>query len=470
MKDASQTSLPSFNVPSQALFGSYCHDSQTPVNLTNENETLEDLIRYSGLSSQTNSDSIDLNSVKNKAELIGIPWDRLNDAQKCLFVFLCLRKQIPILYEMKNGNDDAVFEAVRLALNPKTPEYSKLEAFIRKGGDQKGTNCNELYQNFRRKHAGLVGAENNGYSIFNARTERGHDVLRPLFRFQTQNSVVCFLICAANAISYTMELRNASKPQEAFQQYSINIGRYMRNKLSNDHIYGCVFSERGGGYPQDILEDLLTHVTFANTNKQRTEEVDTDLFMRPDSPLANFPLGVFKFFKMKLEKYGPIMLSNFCTFPAFANNQETLFWGDWNDFDKFDGPQIYHAILITGVYKISDEVHGGVLFEAQDSLPGRPFLYLGYDLLKSMGFPIMHLIKDGVAFSGTPPAYAYDVEDTPQESYVSGNQSPVSGREEQQLTLSKGIVSVRKKLDFTFDTSLDWVGLDGFDRNDSIFT
>ena len=83
MKDASQTSLPSFNVPSQALFGSYCHDSQTPVNLTNENETLEDLIRYSGLSSQTNSDSIDLNSVKNKAELIGIPWDRLNDAQKC---------------------------------------------------------------------------------------------------------------------------------------------------------------------------------------------------------------------------------------------------------------------------------------------------------------------------------------------------------------------------------------------------
>jgi len=117
-----------------------------------------------------------------------------------------------------------------------------------------------------------------------------------------------------------------------------------------------------------------------------------------------------------------------------------------------------------------DETYGGgVLFEVQDSLQGRPFLYLGFDLLKSMGDLEMRQIQNGVAFSGTPPAYEFNDDDNRQASYLSGNQSPpVSGQQEQLITLSEN--NVRKQLVIAFDTSLDWVSPGSPDRSYAILT
>ena len=141
----------------------------------------------------------------------------------------------------------------------------------------------------------------------------GNNILQPIFRFQTQNSVVCFLICAANAISYTMELRYQTSPQEAFQQYSINIDRYMRNKLSNDGIYECVFAKCGGGYPVNILEDLLTHGNLHNAGKQLTVKVDAFCFERE----AINPITVFQYFTAAHKRS---YISGLCTQPTDAKS------------------------------------------------------------------------------------------------------------------------------------------------------
>jgi len=131
---------------------------------------------------------------------------------------------------------------------------------------------------------------------------------------------------------------------------------------------------------------------------------------------------------------------------------------------------MFHAILITGVHLLSDERYGGVLFEVQDSLPGRPFLYLGFDLLKSMGEPEMYQINEGVAFAGAQLEYAFNDDTDRQASYISGNQSPMFGQEEQKLTISTDYVHVRKQLNFTFDTRPDWVTTESPDRDYAILT
>mmetsp|Transcript_1654 Transcript_1654/g.1850 ORF Transcript_1654/g.1850 Transcript_1654/m.1850 type:complete len:253 (-) Transcript_1654:194-952(-) len=193
-----------------------------------------------------------------------------------IWIFM-LKNQFLILLNENNKDTSVVKKKVSMALDPATPQRSKLEAFIRRGGDQPDkTSCDRLYQDFIKSDEELDVKET--YSIFNAMTEGNH-VLQPIFRYQTENSVVCFLICAANAISYTMELRSQSNAQESFQQYSINIGRYMRNNLSDKDIYRCVFAERGGGYPLNILEELLTATRNGIVNPTNTVDasfVDDD--------------------------------------------------------------------------------------------------------------------------------------------------------------------------------------------------
>lgn len=475
MPDASQSpsqtppplSSPHHNVVPIAVSQSHSQDSQPPATPINEYETLYTLFRTCDRSPPTDSEGFNLDIVKKQAEDYGQTWEDLDPTQKCLFAFLSMRNQVKILFKMNNNNIDAVKENVILALDPDSHERSKLEAFIRRGGDQKGSNCHQLYQNFTDNNAALTAAIKIGYSLFNEMTE-GNRILRPIFRFQTANSVVCFLICAANAISYTMELRfQSSTQQKAFHQYGFNIGRYMRNKLSDDGIYNCVFAKRGGGYPVKILEDLLTHNTCDNAGKEITVEVDPSFF---DIKYSISPMAVFEYIKMRLQKYGPIMFTNFRTFPAFADDQETLFCGDWSNIQNRYVPDMFHAILITGVHLLSDERYGGVLFEVQDSLPGRPFLYLGFDLLKSMGEPEMCQINEGVAFAGAQLEYAFNDDTDRQASYISGNQSPMFGQEEQKLTISTDYVHVRKQLNFTFDTRPDWVTTESPDRDYAILT
>jgi len=411
----------------------------------------------------TNNSECGLEYVKEEAEYWGQTWENLDGTQKCLFGFLCLKNQFLILLNENNKDTNVVKKKVSMALDPATPQRSKLEAFIRRGGDQPDkTSCDRLYQDFIKSDEELDVKET--YSIFNAMTEGNH-VLQPIFRYQTENSVVCFLICAANAISYTMELRSQSNAQESFQQYSINIGRYMRNNLSDKDIYRCVFAERGGGYPLNILEELLTATRNGIVNPTNT--VDTSFVDDDDDDLSS---EVFIYFKRRLKRYGPIMLTNFRTFPDFANAEKTLFSGDWNVLLGKDYTETLHAILITGVRAVPNESHGGVLFEVQDSLQKRPFLYLGLDLLKSMGKLSMHQIEKGVAFSGAQLAFANNEEDTREVSYMSGNQSPVSGQEEQKLSLSKDDGNVRKQISYFFDDRFDWITAESPNRINGIWT
>jgi hypothetical protein len=73
-----------------------------------------------------------------------------------------------------------------------------------------------------------------------------------------------------------------------------------------------------------------------------------------------------------------------------------------------DDTALMHALLVVGVHLTDDGSSGGVEFWAQDSMLGRPFIVLGWDLLKSMGVKSMRHIMEGSTFLGTTDEESVD--------------------------------------------------------------
>jgi len=331
-------------------------------------------------------------------------WAELTDYERVLFAFLIWKEQYTILQE-KGHNEVVAAKMMVDALNPASDAYKAAEPFIQKGGDKDTDDDGNYYTQFLKKHPEWRDDE-NALSIFTMTTDFGGQML-PFIRFQTNSSMVCFLISAANAILYYMILTTGTKRDEAVVQYGLNIGRFMRNNFTNEQVYEMVF-HRNGGYPQQILESLLVHSTNKlHPHKPKTSEYHLEtMYLQGD---VRATAAVFFAVSAHLVTYGPLLVCDFRTFPKYTDTSITTFHGEWHDWKDPDAEKdVYHALLITGVRRTKDGSMGGAVFQMQDSLPGRPFVNIGLDLIRSMGVDDVVQINKGVVFQGTSAENCFD--------------------------------------------------------------
>ncbi|CAB9515895.1 expressed unknown protein [Seminavis robusta] len=114
------------------------------------------------------------------------------------------------------------------------------------------------------------------------------------------------------------------------------------------------------------------------------------------------PDTICDYIKNSINETGPLLVEGFRPFDDYLNTSTLFFDGDYHK-KKVSANLLdaRHAFLIVGVTQSKDDEFGGVAFMVQDSLEGRPFVTIGWDLLSSMDGTKFRHIELGVVFART---------------------------------------------------------------------
>ena len=332
-------------------------------------------------------------------------WEDLDEIHQVGLAFLIYKKQHELVLEQLNGDQaKAACQIMEKVLGLTNGSHSTLKSFIHQGGDNSHDGDGEHsngWESYLDKHPEWRDNE-TAFTIFTHPGSNGHLVESPFVRDQDIASLVCYIISAAQVLLYYMILKTGSSLSDGIKSWGINVGRFMRNNLSNKQIFRTIFFQ-DGGYPDFILETLLEHVQTPHPDdhakKTRKASIDYD-----SSKL------VYEVVLHELKKRGPLLVKGLKSFPGYIDTSITEHSGDLKELGGHTtGHPVLHACVVTGVVLTgSDDVMGGVKFLMQDSLPGRPFVGIGLDLLRSMGIDDFEAIENDVYFPGTTDMHKLD--------------------------------------------------------------
>ena len=379
---------------------------------------LASLFDNAGYSPPAKSDACPLGDIETKANEIlahlpdgPIQWEQLNGTQQVGVAFLIFKNQHDFL-QVENSQPEVAKQIMNKVAGLHSPDsYSALSAFLRPGGDDaksdpEGPNPRRDYWGeFLETHPEWVkDTDDFTFTIFTHNGMSENRVEKPFVRFQdTSSTMVCYIVSAAQVLLYYMMLKTGSDLAEGIETWGINVGRFMRNNLSDEQIFRTIFLA-DGGYPQNILNTLLTHATIPHPESHAAKT-------RKERITSEESIGVFYGIEGALKEVGPLIVCGLRPFPAYMDPTITEYSGDWETLkDPNPNPSTgFHACVVVGVKRTRNEEMGGVKFLVQDSLPGRPFVSIGLDLLRSMGIKSFESIEKGVDFLGTTPLHQLDV-------------------------------------------------------------
>ncbi|CAB9526686.1 expressed unknown protein [Seminavis robusta] len=336
-----------------------------------------------------------------------------------MVAFLVLKGHVELL-EQKHSNFSEqeqklmVAQSIAAVLQPKSIGWFLLLPFVEKGGDTTTNEPKQYLHDFQSAHPGWENWD-DAPTLF-----KQPDLFKrvELFvGFQSLMSNVCYIASAASMILYYMQLTTVTKGDEAIQRYGLNIGRFMRNNLTEERIFEMVFKGQGGYPGADILDRLLVLChTAPNMGKIDTLTITGMKGAPPD--------WIFWSVHCKLSNRGALLVDDFPLFDEYLDAANTVFSGNWNDKKQSDDlKNRFRAFLIVGVKRTDDGGMGGVKFFLQDTFPERPFIEVGWDLLKSAGIDRLQAIAPRVTFEGTSMDHALD--EVPSATW-SGGISPGS--------------------------------------------
>ncbi|CAB9516462.1 expressed unknown protein [Seminavis robusta] len=332
-------------------------------------------------------------------------WAELNQVQQAKLGFLLMMEQDTCAMDhLPNVTPVNIATTFMEALDPSTDIGRRLEAFVRKGGDRaEFADTSSAIKKKFHEATGNVWRENVDWSVYSIFYDPDHPNVEAFLRYQTIFSTVCWILVGAGAIFYYMAKVTGSSFAECVNQYAINLGRFMRNKFKPKEIFAKVFLA-DGGYPIDFLEHMLDSWKAPSPEEPKTNLVVLNV--------KDTPQTIFAKVQSQLETTGPLVIANYKPFSAYRDQQlveNISFSGDWHELKGAgDDTTLMHAVLVVGVRLTVDGSSGGVEFWAQDSMLGRPFIVLGWDLLKSMGVKNMRHIMEGSTFLGTTDGESVD--------------------------------------------------------------
>ena len=291
-----------------------------------------------------------------------------------------------------------------------SPHYWKLDAYVQKGGD---VSCGE---NGEFDVSGTFPAfdhpdDPNVVSLFH--NSSMDCTIEPVLRLQEASSTICYIVSVVNMIYYSQCIQEGVAESK---QNFINVNRFMRNNFTNDEIFRNIFSHHGG-WPHDIIPRILGQ---ANPGMK---EANTIILENDFEPIEDSSVElVLQVIQMNLEQFGALLIPNFPIFKEFMEEGVLEYSGDWNAKEKFEQPQ-FHALLLVKARLTGDpNVMGGLALLLQNSWAVKPFVVVGYDLLKSMGITRFAVVNKGLKYEW-PADFKDDGE--PTKSFMSGS-SPSS--------------------------------------------
>jgi hypothetical protein len=109
---------------------------------------------------------------------------------------------------------------------------------------------------------------------------------------------------------------------------------------------------------------------------------------------------------MHMKEYGALIIEVFKIFPEMMNGKDIKFGGDFKRKGECGTDQnINHTMLVVGVSLTgldTDDSMQGMEFPVQNSWEHKPFLMIGYDLLRSMGVQELLAIESGLMYQADP--------------------------------------------------------------------
>ena len=347
-----------------------------------------------------------LATVKAKAEkhleCIGKTWNDLDVAAQIKLTFIIVNhlddhvrdyhtQQVPKLVAQ------SIVDAVS---NNKSSVFDRLEAFVRKGGDEAVDNAGAMKAlEYFLKDKGW-GDPDKATTIFTHPDEFRQ--VSPLIRFQTETSTVCYMVASANLVYYS---KCKQETQAVHSGHILNVNRFMRNEFQAHQMFKNIFLGHGGSCEEFLRFGLQP----SNAGK--------DLFVKMPLRHEMRPSTAFDITKFAIQDYGALLIEDFKIIKAFS--EKGLLEYDCNNYDLTEMQQSTnrHALLVIGVRQtVSEDVKGGVEFLLQNSSADKPFLTVGYDLLRAMGVSRFLALHAGLNIGAT----AYPV-DEPTRAIISGN-------------------------------------------------
>ena len=393
------------DIPGLVQSNSLSTNLSTPSNASSL-ITLDSIFRAAELSPPTKSYMEALNPIISRANKIldmvdKEGWARLSKKEQVQLAFLIWKKQDTLLLA-KNGNNEKLMAERMLEVFDRFSDAGKaLEPFLRAGGDEEKDNDADYFSQFLREFPEWRNSD-TAVSIFH-QTNAFNQQLLPFVLFQTFTSMVCFLVSAANAILYYMIMTTGTARAEAIALYGLNIGRFMRNNLTDEQLFEIVFC-KNGGFPDDVLESLLVHsIHIGSRKKSKTNAFNLQQYFSEGGVAL-----VYANVKTHLKAFGPLLVCDFRMFPKYTDKSIKTFGGSWDSWKDSTVTQGNHAFLITGVDYTNIDGMGGIWFQVQDSLPGRPFVNIGLELLITMCVSDIVNIKENVVFQGTTNDNCFD--------------------------------------------------------------
>jgi hypothetical protein len=403
---------------SESLSGSTVGDTSstynagfsTPTSSRSNSRSLCQFFTDSNYSPPSGVDNITESHVLEQVNRLFDPikksWDDLNEVQRIKISFLLLRKQAYLISEYYCSNLSTPEANIKVAdmlwgaLHEDKVCGRALMAFVRKGGDVTISTSDEgdykYFETFLSRFP-MWGDSEQSFTIFNG-LDKNFGAVESFMRFQADTSTLCYLVAVTNAIFYSMSLQTGTSRIEAIQQYALNISQYQRNRFTHDQIFRTVFL-REGGDPKNTIHDLL--------QPDNPTTLPQDL-TRPVSIHEKYYLNkeiLYHVLVMHMKEHGPLIIEAFKIFPEMMNGKEVKFGGDFKTKGKCGTDQnINHTMLVVGVSLTCSEIDnmGGMEFLVQNSWEHKPFLIIGYDLLRSMGVNDLLAIESGLRYQANP--------------------------------------------------------------------
>ncbi|CAB9509486.1 expressed unknown protein [Seminavis robusta] len=146
--------------------------------------------------------------------------------------------------------------------------------------------------------------------------------------------------------------------------FTLNIGRYMRHSLTAKEKYETIFEGKGFVF-EDVLNGLLS---LSNTSAPRQGWID----------IAQDETPEYFYKEVKKHLQHGALCAHVRLYEGYEQSTMCV-----KDRPRMNFTDDYHFVAIIGVRQTGDNLHGGVLFLAQDSL-GRPFKTISLELLRAM--------------------------------------------------------------------------------------
>jgi hypothetical protein len=367
--------------------------------------TLEQLLILNGLSPPADASNVDMSKVEKDVDRLLRPirqrWSGLDFHQQAKMSFLILCGQARLL-EQKHKQPFLVAQELWNAVsNQDCFSFKRVDALVKKGGDYALAASAVAHQQEEKNHFdSFLERQEHWKDHEDSPTIFNHPdrPLIPFHRFQEKTSTVCSWVAAANELFYSRCYQTGEDHHQAVRNYALNVNRFMRNRCTEEDLFGIIFDEKFGCCPIKIMRRLLAPF---NTNVPSAEELTQTISIEPYSDELDTEHSglIYKIIKSTLRGTGPLLIDKFKVFPDLSTDQ-LCFHGRYDDKEKYDETQhnVFHTVLVVGVRKTVNTM-GGIELLIQNSWEIKPFFSVGYDLLLSMGIKRLYAVSKGVQFS-----------------------------------------------------------------------